>query len=286
MFVTYLKIIAAFLTLAIVAAGSAVIYRIFDRQIKPTIEAQKTIAKLEEMRLVAPRFDLGLREYDTATKLIRSGDVPNALVHLKEIISRYKDSARYRDAKRILGEHNVDILLSRDPMKGKIDYIVERGDSLSRISSRNKTTIEYILQVNNRMGLNLQPGEQLIVTPLDFRVVIHSKSRMLELRKDDAFFKEYPLEGIKLPPGTSGSFDSSVRSKGAYVGSKSVRIGDPDYVEAEKVINLSRNGVSIRHRSGESVEDEFFTGIFLSREDMEELLVLLRNGMKVNIRPT
>ena len=284
MFVTYLKIIAAFLTLAVVAASAAVIYRIWDRQVEPALAAQQAIEQIGQS--VQPRIDLGVREYNNAVTLIRSGEMTKAQVHLKEIINRYRDSSTYREARRILGEHNVDTLLSRDPMQGKKEYIVQRGDSLSRIASRNETTIEYILQVNSRMGLNLQPGEQLIVTPLDFRVVIHTKSKMLELRKDDAFFKEYPLEGIKFPQGTSSSFDTTVKSKGAYEDARAIRVGDERYVDAEKVITLTRNGVSFRHRADADAEDEFFTGIFLSREDVEELMVLLRSGMKVNVRPT
>lgn len=284
MFLTYFKIIAAFLTLAIVAASSAVIYRIYERQIQPTLIAQKSIEQIAES--VQPQVDLGIRDYNTAISLIRAGEMEKALVPLKEIITRYRDSAYFNAARRIVGEHNVDTLLSRDPMQGKTEYIVQRGDSFSRIASRTNSTVGYLLTVNNRMGLNLQPGEQLIATPLEFRVVVHTKSKLLELRKDDAFFKIYPLEGIRFPSGTASSFDTTIKSKAAFAGSNPVLVDKESYVGAEKIINLSRNGVSFRYRASAEAEDPYFTGVFLSRENIEELIVLLRNGMKVNVRPT
>src|SRR2546426_6367483 len=55
----------------------------------------------------------------------------------------FRSSGKHLDeARDLLGEVNVDILLSRHPSPEKTEYVVKSGDVLAKISRKLKTTPE------------------------------------------------------------------------------------------------------------------------------------------------
>jgi hypothetical protein len=279
----YLKIIFAFIAILCVALGVSVLFYFWENFIEPSQRARAEIAKIEEE---APEsIDLGKGEYEAAKTFLIQGDLPMARKRLANVMMMYKDSPFYKEAKRIIGEQNMDMLLSKDPMPGKEEYIVQRGDSLLRIESHSKSTIQYITYINNLRSTNLSIGDSLIVCPLEFTVVINTNEKTLELRQDDKFFKEYDILDIKMPRQTSAPFDSVIKAKEAYNSkNKSVRFGQSDYFTAAKYLRAAKTGITLRPPLGEKEDPEFTTGIFLDSADLEELNIVLRSGTKLYVR--
>jgi len=77
----------------------------------------------------------------------------------------------------LLGEVNVDILLSRTPSPEKEEYIVKPGDVLQKVAHKVKSTPELIMRMNNMSSTMLHIGERLLVSHPRFR---HRRSAQTE----------------------------------------------------------------------------------------------------------
>jgi len=281
----YFRIIVALLAIAFVGIGVAVLYYFWQNYLEPSRRARQEIAELEKTEAV--RVDHGAKLYENAMAMLRQGDAEAARTALAKVMGTYKDSARYDEARRIIGQQNLDRLLSHEPMPGKSEYSVKRGDNLISIMKGTKTTMEFLSQVNDVMSTRLQVGQRLVVCALDgFSVVVHLSTAKVELRQNDLFFAEFDLAGVRLPPGTPRSFDATVTGKSAFADGKALTFDDPGFSRAEKQIGTSRPGVAIRvpPTSTGGPDDAYQTGIFLDAADVEELYIILRNGAKIHVR--
>src|SRR5713101_10192162 len=92
-----------------------------------------------------PRADISLPEFQAAAKLRQEGKLAEARGALTAFIQKYPTGQHVEEAKDLLGEVNIDVLLSRTPSPEKEEYIVRPGDVLVVISRRLKTTPELIM---------------------------------------------------------------------------------------------------------------------------------------------
>lgn len=238
----------------------------------------------QELSAVLKRKDIdkpdpGLSKFKEAQDKIRQGQIKEALRELYDMTRFYQDSQKFTEAKRVIGEINMDALLSPDLSGGKTQEIVKRGDSLAAIANRHLCTPDYIIAVNGMISTSLQPGDRLTVNQLKFIVVIDVTDRLVvlyegELEGTKRFIKEYPLLGLKLPPNLKVPFPTELGEKMAFSGDKRTQISDPLYFSARKELPTKKAGVHFH--SPDSHEKESDPGILLAEEDMEELWLLLR----------
>src|SRR5437868_12198081 len=162
-----MKWLFVLLLAAIIFGGAAFFgYNLFFKQ---QIELQK------EQRgeiPTAPTPDISLPEFQAAAKLRQDGKLPEARAALTGFIQKYPTDLHAEEAKDLLGEVNVDILLSRTPSPEKQEYIVKSGDVLAAISRRLKTTPELIMRMNNMSGTMLHIGDRLLISHPEFSIVI------------------------------------------------------------------------------------------------------------------
>src|ERR1043166_4678949 len=78
----------------------------------------------------------------------------------------------------MLGEINSAEFFAPRPTDANT-YIVQRGDSVSRVASRTKVSVELLIYLNKIDARFLQPNQRLIVPPVAFRLVIQQKTRRL-----------------------------------------------------------------------------------------------------------
>ena len=93
-----------------------------------------------------------------AVESLTAGDIDSAHAQLSRMLDIYRDSPHATEARRIIGEINMDRLFSRNPMPGKRDYVVKPGDSLLRIEKGSLTTIPFLRALNKLSSTVLQPG--------------------------------------------------------------------------------------------------------------------------------
>lgn len=271
----------------------------WEKVLKPDQKAKQTIvAKGPETKLPPP--DPGKKEFMKALAMIEVDNIEVAQFHLQRVLRYYTDSSKYAEAKRILGEINADMLLSDGEATGKLEYTVKSGDSLSRIASRNATTIDYIMRANGRTGTVIHPGDKLWVAPLTFRIEAsvskktltvyrieptHSPAPGNEPEVIETFFKEYPIVDVNLPPSVGVPTTTEISEKSAWEGGKIVRFTEAAYHEAPKWLNTERRGLLLRTAppNPESVNEEDKIGILLNPADISELFVYIRTGTKLSL---
>ena len=164
-----IKFLLAFFALLICVGGIGGAYFYWKKFAQPEIDVNRHISGKGS---TLERPDLGKRHFDAALALLREGELVSARDRLLYLMQYFPESATYVEARRIVGEVNMDLLLSRIPMPGKTEHTVRRGEALITIASRSKTTIDYIMRANGKTSEFIFPDEVLTVYPLDFRVAI------------------------------------------------------------------------------------------------------------------
>ena len=145
--------------------------------------------------------DPGLHRFDNAVTTMKKGEIATGRDDLYELLRNFPASSRAPEAKRIIGEMNLDAMFSQNLNTAKKDYIVRPGDSLGLIARKNDTTVECIMRANAMMSSGLQPGDHLFIFPHDFDMIISVSAKTLTLLRNGRFFKEYQALDVKLPPG-------------------------------------------------------------------------------------
>jgi hypothetical protein len=230
-----------------------------------------------------PDIDPAKRPYERARELLAMGQVAEARERLKALINSFPSSASAPMARKILSEMNLDEVLSVRGMDGKQLYRVARGDSYLGIAARHQTTLENMFFLNSMLEMRgLRPGDELLVMPLNFRLLIEPRRSALSVWEEGRFVCEYPM--LKVP-GTvvQGGRATEVDSKSAETSDgRRVLPGATGYAAATKVIQIKQPALRVQSWGGEG--DEPTGAILLSPADMEELNLLIRKGNVVEFR--
>jgi hypothetical protein len=255
---------------------------VFSEWVPVTMEAE-TLTALPEADSSLPDVDPGAKVFETARERIAVGDLTGARDRLRTIVSIYPHSRVAPEARRIVGEMNFDALLSPARMDNKSVYRVKSGDSYLGIAAKQRTSLDMIRHLNGLMDLgSLQPGDELIVMPLDFRLVIDPRGRTLSLWDEGRFVREFPLRAVVRPPG--GDLETKIENKIATRGGRSYPPASSGYRGADKTLTVERMPLVISALPDDAEVDGLPRGFYLSPEDMEDLALVTRVGNRVEIR--
>ncbi len=228
-----------------------------------------------------PDFDPGDRVFQKAHEFIALNEVEKGREKLMEIVTVFPFSPVAPKARRILGDMNLDEILSSDFTEGKSKYTVRSGDSYFAIAGRNDTTLDMIMHLNRMFELEgLQPGDELLLMPLNYRVLIEPERNSVSLWDGERFVTEYPIMNLK---GTIPSNrKTEIASRSSTIEGRSVSPTQEKYRFASRSIVLKAPPIQIfPFVEGQK---EPMAGIYLRSVDLEELYLLTRNGNVVEIR--
>jgi len=201
-----------------------------------------------------------------------------------EYIQSFKpDSKHFREARRILGELNLDEFLSVENKENKINYTVKRGDSYLRIAKQNQTTLDAIMMMNSYASLpNLYPDNELVILPLNLTLVVDMEFGLIQLWDGGRWLKDYLIQKVDVE-GVRLKKNYKITNKIGFDGVKGYNPRSSQYRNARKSLALNNSIFEIG--SLPTQEDQTIGyGFFLLPEDMEELSLLLRLGNEVEIR--
>lgn len=232
-----------------------------------------------------PDIEPGEKAYQKAIELIATGSSAEAREKLESIVNIYPSSSVASEARRIVGEMNLDEILATDHMEGKSTYIVKAGDAYLGIANKNRTNLDCLMHLNGLTDFGgLHPGDDLIVMPLDYRILIEPQKKVLSLWSGGKFIKDYPIVRIEHP-GTLAALRTTIDSRAGFLGGKKLVAGNKGYRESEKILQLAKSPLQIRPMAGSSEAGSALPrGIYLKISDMEELNLLTRPGNEVEIR--
>lgn len=263
--------------------GVAGAYFYWKKFAQPEIVVTRHIEGKGDTTLERP--DLGKRHFDAAVQLIKEGELVSARDRLLYLMQYFPESATYGEARRLVGELNMDLLVSKIPLPGKTEHTVRRGEALVSIASRNKTTIDYIMRANAKTSEFIFPDEVLTVYPLEFRVLISLEKGTVAVLDGDVLFKEYAILDRHLPADLRPPVSTTISEKVAWDGNQPINFTDKNYMNCSKWIRTGKIGLFIRQiESGDgAVGDSRPYGLMIDKADLEELFTILRVGAKVDL---
>jgi hypothetical protein len=272
------------LLLALVIFGGAAWFG-YNTFVKEEIEVKK-----EQRGEVTPPpvVDVSLPEFEAAVKLRQDGKLAEARDALVALIQKYPSGKHLDEARDLLGEVNVEILLSRYPSSEKIEYIVKPGDVLAKIARKLKTTPEMIMRMNNMSGTMLRIGDHLLISHPDFSMVIQRKANLVVLLNHGAFFKQYHVREAKLPGKQPAKISAKVAETMAWKDGKRVGVGSREYLSSTRWIRLAGAASYTLYSVPDSAHPNLDqppppAGLGLAASDLEELGSLVNNHTAVTI---
>ena len=272
------------LLLALIIFGGAAWFG-YNAFIKEEIEVKK------EQRgdvTPAPTPDISLPEFQAAAQLRQERKLTEARDALIAFIQKYPAGLHVEEAKDLLGEINVEILLSRYPSPEKTEYAVVSGDVLAKIARKLKTTPELIMRMNNMSGTMLHIGEHLLISHPDFSLLIQPKAKLVVVLNHGAFFKQYHVQEVKLPAKQRPRITAKVAETMAWKNGKRVGLGTKEYAGSTRWVRLSGAPAHMLYSVPDSAHPNLDqppppTGLGLAATDLEELSSLVNNKTPVTI---
>jgi len=236
----------------------------------------------------APMPDIGLPEFQAAAQLRQEGKQAEARDALVAFIEKYPNGPHVEEARDLLGEVNVDILLSPYPSPEKTEYVVKSGDVLAKIARKLKTTPELIMRMNNLSGTMLRIGDRLLISHPDFSIVIQRKANLVVLLNHGAFFKQYHVREAKLQPKQRSKIAAKVAETMAWKDGKRVGLGSKDYISSTRWLRLAGAPAYTLYSVADSAHPNIDQpppplGLGLAASDLEELSSLVNNKTPVTI---
>jgi LysM repeat protein len=234
-----------------------------------------------------PRADVSLPEFQAAAKLRQEGKLPEARAALTGFIQRYPTGLHVDEAKDMLGEINVDILLSRTPSPEKQEYIVKPGDVLQKVANKVKSTPELIMRMNSMSSTMLHIGERLLISHPEFSILIQRKAKLVVVLDHGTFFKQYHILEEKLGPKQPAKVVTKVSEVMAWRDGKRVGFGTKEYLGSIRWVRLGASAYTIfsvtdsAHPNLEQPAPP--SGIGLAATDVEELSGLVNKRTAVTI---
>jgi LysM repeat protein len=279
-----MKWIFAFLLAVAIFGGAALFsYKIFVRPEMIMRAEKKAGAK------ALPTPDVSLPEFQAAAKLKDEGKLTEAREALTAFIQKYPSGLHVGEAQDLLGEVNINILLSDYPAPEKEQYIVRSGDVLARIANKFKTTPELIMRTNNLSSTRLRIGQKLLVSHPEFSILIQRGGKWLYLLDHEQFFKRYRLLEEKLPPRQPAKVNTRIAEIMAWKNGKRIGLGSPAFLNSTRWIRLGVPGYVIYSEPDDAHEildvPPPAEGIGMAASDVEELSSLVNTRTAVTIVP-
>ena len=157
--ITIIKIFAFLFVAAVIGALVLFLNKFQEDFNDPKAVDQKPLGEIIEANEQI-NFEAGQYEFNRALELIALGDIEEAKEKLNLIENLYPDSNHSPEARRILGEINLDEILSIENMENKRIYRVSPGEGYLKIATQNKTTLDSMMFLNGLTEFgNLHSGD-------------------------------------------------------------------------------------------------------------------------------
>jgi len=122
------------------------------------------------------------------------------------LLAQTKDPALTASLETLLGQLNIELILSQATMPEKEEYVVKAGDSLERIAKKFKTNVDLIKKGNALQHSVLHPGDRLRVFKGTFTLAISKSRNDMVVKVNDRFFKRYRVGTGKFGTTPTGTF--------------------------------------------------------------------------------
>lgn len=237
----------------------------------------------------------GQEAFQTICALASNKSLEDARQKGYALLSQTNDPALTASLETLLGQLNIELILSQAPMPEKEEYVVKAGDSLERIARKFKTTVDLIKKNNALQRPVLHPGDRLRVFQGTFTIDVSKSRNDLVLKVNDRFFKRYRVGTGKFgttPVGTFVIADKIEQPPWWRPDGKMVPFGDKENVLGTRWMSIQATGATSAVRGyglhgtwePETIGHQASAGcIRLVNNEVEELFLLIPTGTCVTI---
>ncbi len=226
------------------------------------------------------------------SEYLKNGKKYEARNELSDLYFKVTDNARRIEIKNKLDELNAELVFSRKPSPDALIYVVQPGDSLTKIASEFNTNYEFIMRINSKHRTNIRVGERLKILKGNVTVLVDKSDYTLTLLLDDHFIKQYPVGTGKSGKTPVGVFavDNKLINPVWYSPDGIYQFGDPENVLGTRLIGFEDKeglyGYGIHGTTEpDSIGKEMSNGcIRLTNENVEELFNYVKAKTKVVIQ--
>lgn len=232
--------------------------------------------------------DAGLALLTEARRLKAEGQLLETRDKAYEILSVSKNAVAIEEATRMLGEVNVELVLTPRAMPEKTDYTVQPGDSLVVLAKKYNTTVDAIRKGNRISGSVIRVNDRMRIFTGKFSIRVSKTKNILDLYLNDRLFKRYPVgtgEFGRTPVGDFAIVEKIAQPTWWRPDGKAVPYGDTNNVLGTHWLSLNIPGYGI-HGTWEpdTIGKQASAGcIRLLNQDVEELFTLVPEGTPVVI---
>ncbi len=274
-----LWIVTASLAVILVVAGIAMVKRPQADQPGPLPE---TAAQTPAASAPAPSGPNALLAQAKAAQ--ERGASLEARQLYQKLLEENPESTAAAEAQKRFGAVALATILSPQVTPEAVQYTVEPGDTLYKISKQFGTTVE-LLKASNQLTTDLiRVGQQLKVAKTQFNLIIDKSQNILTLKNEDQVLKVYRCstgEGGITPVGTFKIVSRLVDPAWKGV----VPPGDPENPLGSRWLGFDLPEYGIHGtQDPDSIGKPVTKGcVRLTNADAEELFLLLPEGTPVTI---
>jgi lipoprotein-anchoring transpeptidase ErfK/SrfK len=221
-----------------------------------------------------------------ATALKSEGKLAEARGLLQSLTDKPDAPAKAID---LLGQINIQIVLSPTPAPEKLDHTIEAGDTLGKLAKKFGTTEDLIKQSNGLKGDLIRTGSRLRIYQGHFTVSVSKSANTLDLSDDGRLFKRYRVGTGEYSKTPVGQFKITSRIKDPpwwRPDGKTIPFGDPENILGTHWLGLDVPGYGI-HGTWDtgSIGKQATAGcIRMLNDEVAELYTILPLGTPVSIR--
>ncbi|MFA5043366.1 MAG: L,D-transpeptidase family protein [Kiritimatiellia bacterium] len=211
------------------------------------------------------------------------------------LLAQTNDPALTASLETLLGQLNIELIMSQAAMPEKEEYVVQAGDSLERIARKFKTTVDLIKKSNALQRPVLHPGDRLRVFKGTFTIDVSKSRNDLVVKVNDRFFKRYRVGTGKFgttPVGTFVIADKIEQPPWWRPDGRMVPFGDKENVLGTRWMSIQATGTTSAVRGyglhgtwePETIGHQASAGcIRLVNNEVEELFLLIPMRTSVTI---
>lgn len=216
-----------------------------------------------------------------------TGDLLKAREVYLSFFNNFPNDPNIAQAQKELENLNIEILFSPVVTKNSFLYVVQPGDTLSKIAKMHNTTVALIKRSNGLKSDIIRPADELKITNHVFNVLVDKSQNVLTLRDDDGVVKNYLVSTGKdncTPVGTFKIINKLVEpvwfKAGAIVPAES-----PENILGSRWMGFDIAGYGIHGTTlPESIGKQETKGcVRMLNQEVEELFDILPVGTEVTI---
>ena len=268
---------------AVVAVVAGIVFLVLHRGGR-----KEEPSEVQSAEAVPPAaIDRGLSILTAATQLQKEDKLLEARDKAYDVLAQSSNKAARAGAEALLGDVDVQLVLSPRPMPEKVEYTIQPGDSINALAKKFGTTVEVVQKGNRVTSSVIRPGDRLRIFTGKFSIQVSKKDNTLVLLANDRFFKRYAVgtgEYGKTPVG-SFTIRDRVPQPTWWKDGKAIPYGDTNNVLGTHWLALDVPGYGIHGTwQPDTIGKQASAGcIRLVNAEIEELFTLVPVGTPVTI---